>query len=301
MFMTQAERDAAKGETIVDIPLSLIDDFHDHPYQVRMDAEMLALVESIKQHGVLSPAHLRPKEGDRHEMVAGHRRKAAAVLAGLDTLPCIVRELTDDEATILMVDSNLYRETVLPSEKAFAYQMKLAAMKRQGRRTDLTSVPMGQKSDSKTSREMLAEEVGESGSQIQRYIQLTNLAPELLQMVDNIELGEKPQIAMRPAYELSFLTKEEQGELFTLIECEGATPSHAQSLKMRQFSKEGRLSEDVLLSIMQEQKPNQVEQFKLPKAKISRFFPGGASAEKMQETIVKALELYRRQQNRDTR
>jgi len=300
LFSTQEERDDRGRERVVDLPLSDISDFPNHPFKVRMDAEMQEMAESVKKYGVLVPGLVRPKEGGGYEMVAGHRRKMASELAERGIMPCIIRDLTDDEATIIMVDSNLQREKILPSEKAFAYKMKLEAMKRQGQRTDLTLSPLDTKLDSGA---QIAQSTGDSRPQIFRYIRLTDLIPELLQMVDNTALGEKPQIAMRPAVELSYLPKEEQQTLCEAIESEDCTPSHVQAMKMRKFSEEGRLSEDVIFSIMQEEKPNQVEQFKLPKEKISRFFAPGTPAQKMEDTIIKALELWqkRERQRNDAR
>lgn len=229
LFSTQEERDEGKREMVMEIAIEEISDFPDHPFKVRMDEEMQNLVESVRQYGVLSPALVRTKPEGGYEMVAGHRRKYASEMAEKKDIPCIVRELSDEEATILMVDSNLQRETILPSEKAFAYKMKLDAMKKQGQRTDLTSVPVAQKLQGKTSRQMLGEQVGESQDQIRRYIRLTNLIPELLELVDNSVLKEKGmlQIAMRPAVELSYLPKEEQTALYETIESEDCTPSHA--------------------------------------------------------------------------
>jgi len=293
LFSTQEERDEAKLERVMELSLSEISDFPNHPFKVRMDAEMQEMTESVKKYGVLVPGLVRPKEGGGYEMVAGHRRKTASELAERGTMPCIIRDLTDDEATIIMVDSNLQREKILPSEKAFAYKMKLEAMKRQGQRTDLTSRPVGEKS---FSVEVVGKEAGESARQVHRYIRLTNLIPELLQMVDNTTSGEKPQIAMRPAVELSYLPKEQQKSLYSAIESEDCTPSHVQAMKMRKFSEEGRLSEDVIFSIMQEEKPNQVEQFKLPKEKISRFFAPGTPVQKIESDIVKGLELLRQRE-----
>ena len=295
LFTTQEERDTAKLPTVQDINLSLIDDFPNHPFKVRMDENMTEMAESIKQHGVLVPTIVRPKADGRYEMVAGHRRKTASELAELTTLPCIVRELTDDEATLIMVDSNLQREQLLPSEKAFAYKMKLDAMKRQGQRSDLTSRPLGTKL---RSDEELANESPDSARQIQRYIRLTYLIPELLDMVDNSVLKEKNklQIAMRPAVELSYLTEQEQNDLHETMLTEEATPSHVQAMKMRKFSEEGRLNMDVIFSIMQEEKPNQKEVFKLPRDRIGRFFAPGTPAKNIEDTIVKALEMYRKRQ-----
>ena len=298
MFTTQEERDNAQRSYVTDLPIAEISDFPDHPFKVRMDERMTEMVESVKERGVLSPVLVRPMPDGGYQMVSGHRRKMAAELAELPTVPCIVRELTDDEAIIIMVDSNLQRERVLPSEKAFAYKMKLDAMKRQGQRTDLTSVPVAQKSGGKTSRQILGEQVGESQDQIRRYIRLTNLIPEIIDMVDNSVLKEKGQLqmALRPAVELSYLTEAEQKDLLETMTVEDCTPSHAQAIKMRDFSEKGKLNADVILSIMQEEKPNQVEQFKIPRNRIDKFFPAGTPAQKIEDTIVKALELYRRRE-----
>lgn len=298
LFTTQTERDEAQRETVRDIPLEEISDFPNHPFKVRMDEKMMEMADSVKQYGVLVPALVRPKENGGYEMIAGHRRKRASEMAGKPMLSCIIRDMTDDEATIVMVDSNLQREQILPSEKAFAYKMKLDAMKRQGQRTDLTSDPLGQKLKGLYSVEALAQEASESKTQVQRYIRLTHLIPEILDLVDNSVLREKDklQIALRPAVELSYLTEKEQGDLLEIMECEDCTPSHAQTIKMRQFSQNGKLDANVLLSIMQEEKPNQVEQFKIAKDRISKFFSPGTPAKKMEDTIVKALELYRKRQ-----
>lgn len=290
LFTTQAERDEAKLERVVEIPLSEISDFQNHPFKVKQDEAMMEMVESVRQYGVLVPALVRPRPDGGYEMVAGHRRKLACSLAEKPVMPCVVRELTDDEAVIIMVDSNLQRETVLPSEKAFAYKMKLEAMKRQGQRTDLTSSPLDKKFQGKTSAQQLGEKTGDSQPQIYRYIRLTNLVPELLDMVD------ESKIALRPAVELSYLAEEEQRSLLDTINCEDCTPSHAQAIKMRRFSEAGNLTDEVILSIMQEEKPNQKEQFKMPKERIAKFFPAGTPAQKMEDTIVKALELYRKRQ-----
>ena len=289
LFSTQEERDEAKREYVAEIPLTEISDFPDHPYKVKQDESMLELAASIREKGVVNPALVRPKPEGGYEMVAGHRRKFASELAGKTNMPCIVRNLTDDEATIIMVDSNLQREKVLPSEKAFAYKMKLDAMKRQGQRTDLTSTPVEQKL-SKYSVEILGEVVGESRSQIQRYIRLTELIPPILDMVD------EGKIAMRPAVELSYLPKEQQQILFDTMELEDCTPSHAQAIKMRKFAEAGKLNEDVILSIMTEEKPNQVEQFKIPKKRIDKYFSPETTPKQMEDTIIKALELYRRRE-----
>lgn len=271
LFTTQAERDEAQRETVRDIPLEEISDFPNHPFKVRMDASMMEMVDSVKQYGVLVPALVRPKPDGGYEMIAGHRRRMASELAEKQTISCIVRDMTDDEATIVMVDSNLQREQILPSEKAFAYKMKLDAMKRQGQRTDLTLSPVATKLDTAA---ILGQQSGESRDQVFRYIRLTHLIPDILDLVDNSVLKEKDilQIAIRPAVELSYLTEKEQQDLVEIMESEDCTPSHAQAIKMRQFSQEGRLDANVLLSIMQEEKPNQVEQFKMPKERIRTCF-----------------------------
>ena len=288
LFTTQSERDEARRETVVMLSPSEISDFPNHPFKVRMDESMTEMVESVKQYGVLLPALVRPKPDGGYEMVSGHRRKRASEIAGCE-MPCIVRDLTDDEAIIIMVDSNLQREKILPSEKAFAYKMKLDAMRRQaGRPNKENSATLLQNLGGKTSRELLAEQVGESHEQIRKHIRLTNLVPELLNMVD------EGKVAMRPAVELSYLSKEEQRSLVETMEYEDCTPSHVQAIKMRNFSKEGKLNEDVILSIMQQEKPNQAEQFKMPKNRISKYFPAGTPAKRIEDTIVKALEYYRR-------
>ena len=298
LFTTQTERDEAQRETVRDIPLDEISDFPNHPFKVRMDEKMMEMADSVKQYGVLVPALVRPKENGGYEMIAGHRRKRASEMAGKPMLSCIIRDMTDDEATIVMVDSNLQREEILPSEKAFAYKMKLDAMKRQGQRTDLTSDPLGWKLSGKESASIVGKDSGDSQTQVRRYIRLTHLIPEILDLVDNSVLREKDklQIALRPAVELSYLTEKEQKDLLEIMECEDCTPSHAQAIKMRQFSQNGKLDANVLLSIMQEEKPNQVEQFKIAKDRISKFFSPGTPAKKMEDTIVKALEFYRKRQ-----
>lgn len=299
LFSTEEERAEARLEKVVNLSPSEISDFPNHPFKVRMDAAMQEMTESVKQYGVLVPALVRPKPEGGYEMVAGHRRKKAADLAGLAEIPCIVRQLTDDEATIIMVDSNLQREQILPSEKAFAYKMKLDAMKRQGQRTDLTLSPVATKLDSAA---QLGRQSGESRDQVFRFIRLTHLIPEILELVDNSVLKDQEtlQIAMRPAVELSYLRKEEQADLFAIMDEMDCTPSHAQAIKMRQMSEaktgDERLAKDALVSIMKEEKPNQKEQFKIPKEKISRFFAPGTPTQKIEDTIVKALELYRKRQ-----
>ena len=299
MFTTQEERDNAQRSYVIDLPTTEISDFPDHPFKVRMDEEMEQMVESVRERGVLSPVLVRPMPDGSYQMVSGHRRKRAAELAELPTVPCIVRELTDDEAIIIMVDSNLQREQVLPSEKAFAYKMKLDAMKRQaGRPSKENSSPPGMNFRGKQTLDLIAEESGDSRNQIHRYIRLTNLVPELLDMVDNTVLKEKGtlQMALRPAVELSYLPENEQNALLEVMESEDCTPSHAQAIKIRDFSEKGKLNPDVIQSILQEEKPNQVEQFKIPRNRIDKFFPAGTPAQKIEDTIVKALEMYRKRE-----
>ena len=294
LFSTQESRDEAKLERVINLPPGKISDFPNHPFKVRMDEEMQQMAESVKEHGVLVPALVREKPGGGYEMVAGHRRKRAAELAELPEIPCIVRNLTDDEAIIVMVDSNLQREKILPSEKAFAYKMKLDAIKRQGQRTDLTSSPLDNKLKGKTSAQQVSQKSGDSQPQIYRFIRLTELIPPVLQMVDD------GKIAFRPAVELSYLSKEQQESLYSTMECEDCTPSLAQAIKMKEFSRDGKLTDEVILSIMQEEKPNQKEQFKMPKERISKYFAPGTPAQKIEDTIIKALELYRkRERQRD--
>ena len=294
LFSTQEERDEDSRESVREIPIGEISDFPDHPFKVRMDENMMDMAESIKQHGVLVPALVREKPEGGYEMIAGHRRKMASELAGKTEMPCIVRNLTDDEAVLIMVDSNLQREEILPSEKAFAYKMKLDAMKRQGKRTDLTCATVEHKLRGMKSRDILAEDSKESRETIRRYIRLTELITPILDMVD------EGRVAMRPAVELSYLPKEHQQALFDTMEMEDCTPSHAQAIKLRRFSESGKLSEDVILSILSEEKPNQVEQFRMPKKRIDKYFSPGTPVKQMEDTIVKALEMYRkRERNRD--
>ena len=277
--------DVKDQEKVCTVPISLIDDFADHPFQVRDDEDMERLIQSIDNNGVLNPVILR-KNGERYELIAGHRRKHACLRLGISGIPAIVRELSRDEAVVEMVDSNLQREHILPSEKAFAYKMKMDAMKRQGERTDLTSVPMAQKS--KTTRELIAEESGESADQVRRYIRLTELIPELLTMVD------EEKIAFRPAVELSYLTEDEQRDLLETIESEEATPSLAQAIRMKNLSKVGKLDMDTIFAIMTEQKPNQKEKIKIPMERLEQFFPRGMPQKQIEDTIVKALTLYQK-------
>ena len=292
LFSTQEDRDNAKRTFLRDIPVTEISDFPDHPFKVRMDEDMENLVESVKERGVLSPVLVRPLEDGSYQMVSGHRRKRASELAGLETVPCIVRELTDDEATILMVDSNLQRERVLPSERAHAYKMKLEAMKRQGQRTDLTSDPLGQKLRGTVSVETMAADAPDSKTQIQRYIRLTNLIPPLLDLVD------EGKIAFRPAVELSYLTESEQSSLAENISYDEATPSLAQAIKMKDFSREGRLNPDVILSIMSEEKPNQREKYSFQADRLRQYIPVGLSPQQREDYVVKALDYYKRVRER---
>lgn len=290
LFSTQEERDNASRESVREIPLEEISDFPNHPFKVKMDESMADMAESVKQYGVLVPALVREKPEGGYEMIAGHRRKMASELAEKKEIPCIVRNLTDDEAIIIMVDSNLQREQILPSEKAFAYKLKLDAMKRQGQRTDLTSSPLATKLKGQRSDEILGQQVGESKDTIRRYIRLTELITPILDMVDS------GKIAIRPAVELSYLPKEQQTILLDTMQLEDCTPSHAQAIKMRKFADEGRLNEDVILSILSEEKGNQKEQFRMPKERISKYFSPGTPAKQMEDTIVKALELYRKRE-----
>lgn len=290
LFSTQEERDNESRESVREIPLGEISDFPNHPFKVKMDESMADMAESVKQYGVLVPALVREKPEGGYEMIAGHRRKMASELAEKKEIPCIVRNLTDDEAIIIMVDSNLQREQILPSEKAFAYKLKLDAMKRQGKRTDLTSEPVAWKLKGKESAEILGQQVGESKDTVRRYIRLTELIMPILDMVDS------GKIAIRPAVELSYLPKEQQTVLLDTMQLEDCTPSHAQAIKMRKFADEGRLNEDVILSILSEEKGNQKEQFRMPKERISKYFSPGTPAKQMEDTIVKALELYRKRE-----
>lgn len=292
LFTTQEQRDEAKRDSVQDIPISQISDFPEHPFKVKQDEAMLEMAESVRQYGVLVPGLVRQLEDGSYQMVSGHRRKLASELAGRDTIPCIVRDLTDDEAVIIMVDSNLQRERVLPSEKAFAYKMKLDAMRRQGQRTDLTSTPVVEKLKGKDalSSAIVGKTSGDSYEQVRRFIRLTNLIPEILDMVDG------GRIAFRPAVELSYLTEQEQSALYDTMGREDCTPSLAQAIKMKAFSRDGKLTDAVILSIMEEEKPNQKEQFRIPKERISKYFKPGTPARTMEDTIIKALDYYRKRQ-----
>lgn len=291
LFTTQEQRDEAKRDSVQDIPISQISDFPEHPFKVKQDEAMLEMAESVRQYGVLVPGLVRQLDDGSYQMVSGHRRKMASELAGRDTIPCIVRDLTDDEAVIIMVDSNLQRERVLPSEKAFAYKMKLDAMRRQaGRPSKENGVPLGHHFQQGKSREILADNSPDSNTQIQRYIRLTNLIPDILDMVDD------GRIAFRPAVELSYLTEQEQSALYDTMGREDCTPSLAQAIKMKAFSRGGKLTDAVIRSIMEEEKPNQKEQFRIPKERISKYFKPGTPARTMEDTIIKALDYYRKRQ-----
>lgn len=290
LFSTQEERDNETREYVKAIPLDKISDFPNHPFQVRMDEKMLEMIESVREYGVLSPAVVRPKEDGTYEMISGHRRKLASQMADRPDMPCIVRNLTDDEATIIMIDSNLQREEVLPSEKAFAYKMKLDVMKRQAGRPSKNLSPLATDLIGKRSDEILGEQVGESKDQIRRYIRLTELIKPILDMVDD------KKIALRPAVELSYLSQDQQEMLLDTMQLQDCTPSHAQAIKMRKFAEKGRLNEDVILSIMSEEKGNQKEQFRIPRERINKYFSPGVSAKQIEDTIIKALELYRKRE-----
>lgn len=289
LFMDDKERAESKLPKIHEIPLSEIDEFPNHPFHVRLDEDMDQLVESIKERGIITPVTLRQKPDGRYEIVSGHRRTKACELAGLATVKAEIKELSRDEAIILMVESNLQRTTILPSEKALSYKMRLEAMNRQGQRTDLTSTPVVSKS---RSNEMLGEVGGESREQVRRYIRLTHLIPPLLDLVD------AGKIAFRPAVELSYLTEEEQNSLLDSINSEQSTPSLAQALKMKEFSQNGRLNADVILSIMCEQKPNQREKISFQSERLKPFIPKNFTAKQTEDYVIKALEYYHRYQLR---
>ena len=280
--------DVNSQEKVYAIPIDAIDDFPEHPFQVRDDEEMAQLVRSIDNNGVLNPIIVR-QNGERYELIAGHRRRHACRTLGIKTIPTIVRELSREEAVVEMVDSNLQREHILPSEKAFAYKMKMDAIKSQGQRTDLTSRPMGEKL---LSVEEIANDAEDSARQVHRYIRLTELIPELLTMVD------EGKIACRPAVERSYLTRDEQGDLLETIESEDCTPSLAQAIRMKNLSKDGKLDMDMIFAIMTEQKPNQKEKIKIPMERLERFFPRGMPPKKIEDTIVKALTLYQKHLNK---
>ena len=291
LFSTEESRAEEEKERVQEIPIAEIDGFPDHPFHVEMDDAMREMAESVRRFGVLSPAVARQKEDGRYELISGHRRKKACELAGIDKMPVIVRNMDRDEAIIFMVDSNLQRERLLPSEKAFSYKMRLEAMKRKaGRPSKENASPLATNYSSGRSDLDLAQIVGEGKDNIRRYIRLTELTPALLQMVD------EGKIAFRPAVELSYLTKEEQASLHEAMESEDCTPSLALAIKIKKFSQEGRLNGDVILSILSEEKPNQREVYRLPKERIDKYFPKGTPSEKVEEIICKALELYRKRE-----
>ena len=289
LFSTQEERDDAKLSKIRDIPLELIDDFPGHPFKVRVDEDMIQLVESVKERGVITPATVRQKEDGRYELISGHRRKRACELAGFEALRCEVVDLDRDAATVLMVESNYQRSQILPSEKAFAYKMRLEAMKRQaGRPSKDNSVPVAQNYEGKTSRELLGEQVGESQDQVRRYIRLTNLVPELLELVD------EGKIKMRPAVELSYLDEDSQRAVVDEIDLNQCTPSHDQTIRMRKFFTDGKLTPEVVSAIMGEEKPNQREKIVLRGAKVRSLIPKNIPVSQTEDYVVKALEHYSR-------
>lgn len=288
VFVSDRKKAKDHTEKVIEIPIHKIEDFPNHPFQVRNDEEMMDLIDSVAKSGVIAPALVRPKEDGGYEMIAGHRRKYACLQNGLRTIPCIIRNLSDEEAVMIMVDTNLrQRQTILPSEKAFAYRMKLEAMKRQGARTDLTCAPVGHKS-----RDILAEQSEDSKSQIQRYIRLTYLIEPLLKLVD------EGQIAMRPAVELSYLEPHAQNMVLEEMEINVCSPSHDQTIRMRKAQEEGKLTDEVISLIMQEEKPNQIEKIRLSSQRISRFFAPRTSVKEMENEIVKALEVYQRYKKR---
>lgn len=298
LFSTEEERQSSQQERIVTIDCNEIDGFQQHPFKVRDNQDMDELIESIQKNGVIMPCIVRPKENGRYEMVSGHRRKHAAIRAGLDSLPCIVRDLDDIQATILMVDSNAHRPYILPSEKAYAYKMRLEAMKRQGFRSDLTSAPVGQK----FSVEQIAENSTDSKTQIQRYVRLTYLIPELLQMVDNSV--EKPieaealSMAMRPAVELSYLSPENQKIVLDFMQDTLSTPSHAQAIQLREMQNKGILNPQGIYDLLAQEKPNQKPSSKIPINRFSRYFPPNTSAEDIEKGIFKALDFYQKAKER---
>ena len=290
LFSTQEQRDDAKKEKVEELDISLLDSFPEHPFKVLENDDLKKLQDSIKDNGILEPIIVRKKDDGRYEIVSGHRRKKACELNGLTKIPCLIREMSDDDATIYMVDSNMHREVILPSEKAFAYKMKLEAMSHQGKRNDLTSSPV----ETKLSGEVVGRENGDSRPQVFRYIRLTELIPELLEYVDNLALekDDEPCIALRPAVELSYLTREEQLMLLDNISYGGATPSHAQAIRMRTLSRQGKLDADAIDKIMDEAKPNQIPTIKLNAEKIRTVLPKNVHEDRMEEFIVKAIEYY---------
>ena len=299
LFTTQAQRDEEQLSKIQDIPLELIDDFPDHPFKVRNDEDMMQLVESVKERGVITPATVRQKEDGRYELVSGHRRKRACELAGFETLRSEIVDLNRDEATILMVESNFQRSEILPSEKAFAYKMRLEALSRQGKRTDLTSNPLGRKSDGKETAQIIGEQSGDSQTQVRRYIRLTNLVPELLEFVD------EGRIKMRPAVELSYLDEDCQRDVVDEIDLNDATPSHDQTIRMRKLFNEGNLTTEAIHAVMSEEKPNQKEKIVLRGDRVRQLIPKNIPVSQTEDFVCKALEHYnkflRNRAERDSR
>ena len=290
LFSTQASRDEEQREKVQEIPLEELHPFAHHPFKVLDDDRMKDTADSIREYGVLVPAIARPRPDGGYELIAGHRRKRGCELAGLQTMPVIVRELDDDAATIIMVDSNIQRENILPSERAFAYQMKLEALKHQGLRSDLTSVQVGQKLNA---RAVIAKEAGESAVQVQRFIRLTNLIPALLDIVDN------KKIAFNPAVELSYLTQEEQGKLVDTMESEQATPSLSQAQRLKKFSQEGKLTEESMLAIMSEEKKSDLDRVTLNTTTLRKYFPKSYTPQKMEQVILKLLESWSRKRQQE--
>ena len=299
LFTTQAQRDEEQLSKIRDIPLELIDDFPDHPFKVRDDEDMMQLVESVKERGVITPATVRQKEDGRYELVSGHRRKRACELAGFETLRSEIVDLNRDEATILMVESNFQRSEILPSEKAFAYKMRLEALSRQGKRTDLTSNPLGRKSDGKETAQIIGEQSGDSQTQVRRYIRLTNLVPELLEFVD------EGRIKMRPAVELSYLDEDCQRDVVDEIDLNDATPSHDQTIRMRKLFNEGNLTTEAIHAVMSEEKPNQKEKIVLRGDRVRQLIPKNIPVSQTEDFVCKAVEYYnkflRNRAERDSR
>lgn len=299
LFTTQAQRDEEQLSKIRDIPLELIDDFPDHPFKVRDDEDMMQLVESVKERGVITPATVRQKEDGRYELVSGHRRKRACELAGFETLRSEIVDLNRDEETILMVESNFQRSEILPSEKAFAYKMRLEALSRQGKRTDLTSNPLGRKSDGKETAQIIGEQSGDSQTQVRRYIRLTNLVPELLEFVD------EGRIKMRPAVELSYLDEDCQRDVVDEIDLNDATPSHDQTIRMRKLFNEGNLTTEAIHAVMSEEKPNQKEKIVLRGDRVRQLIPKNIPVSQTEDFVCKALEHYnkflRNRAERDSR
>lgn len=292
LFTTQAERDNADNEQVIKISIDSIHDFPNHPFKVNDDEDMNKLIESIQERGVYLPTIVRQRVNGDYEMISGHRRKHAAIKAGLKTIPCIVKNLTDDEATILMVDSNIQREELLPSEKAFAYKMKLEAMKHQGKQLENTSRPMGEKSDNKISTEILGEEVGESARTIQRYIRLTYLIPDLLELVD------AKRIALRPAVEMAYINEDNQNLLYDIFKYNESTPTLSQAQLLRNLEEKGTLTDNKIEEIMREEKPNQKEQFRTSYDKIRRYFPKAYSNKQIDNKIMELLEIYYQEWNK---